>query len=224
MNPDPRLRKTRSKPRQRVHLKIWKRQNGRCKNCGDQVAIVREIQKQFTITAKPKSYVCWLDNKGNTRRRKVSTIDHITPRWAGGTNKQENLQVLCYQCNHEKAIEETDQFRKHKRGICRKCGAKCTPMKRKCDRCRNRGNNTSRQWNVIIELLDHRGEMNGLEMIKARPAVLKRGTIYITLNRMEEHGVISSRYVEGERRSYRLTDGTKEPFSPPKGWPLTGTT
>jgi len=32
-----------------------------------------------------------------------ATIDHVIPRSLGGTNKEDNLQLLCKECNEEKA-------------------------------------------------------------------------------------------------------------------------
>lgn len=46
---------------------------------------------------------------------------------------------------------------------------------------------------AILELLVVRGEAYGLEMVKASQGRLKRGTIYVTLNRMEEKGYVESR-------------------------------
>jgi DNA-binding PadR family transcriptional regulator len=41
---------------------------------------------------------------------------------------------------------------------------------------------------AILNLLVTNGEMYGLEMVRALPSTLKRGTIYVTLSRMEEKG------------------------------------
>ena len=63
---------------------------------------------------------------------------------------------------------------------------------------------------LILELLSEHRELYGLEMIGASRGKLKRGTIYVTLNRMDEKGFVTSREVEAEgrgpaRRVYRLT-------------------
>lgn len=63
---------------------------------------------------------------------------------------------------------------------------------------------------VILDLLTEHREMYGLEMVEASRGRLKRGTIYVTLNRMEDKGFVSSREVEGEgqgppRMMYRVT-------------------
>ena len=50
---------------------------------------------------------------------------------------------------------------------------------------------------VILRLLENRGEMYGLEMVQTSPD-LKRGTIYVTLNRMAEKGYVDSRHEKEE--------------------------
>src|SRR5438876_3816468 len=46
---------------------------------------------------------------------------------------------------------------------------------------------------LILELLIGRREMYGLELVAASRGRLKRGTVYVTLGRMEEKGYIRSR-------------------------------
>jgi PadR family transcriptional regulator, regulatory protein PadR len=45
----------------------------------------------------------------------------------------------------------------------------------------------------ILQLLIAKGEMFGLEMIEASEDELKRGTIYVTLQRMGDKGYVESR-------------------------------
>jgi len=45
---------------------------------------------------------------------------------------------------------------------------------------------------LILGLLVGNGEMYGLEMVRHSEGALKRGTIYVTLNRMEEKGLVES--------------------------------
>lgn len=67
----------------------------------------------------------------------------------------------------------------------------------------------SRIEEVILRLLVTE-EMYGLQMVKASDK-LKRGTIYVTLHRMEEKGFVESRVMEEDagsdlpRRIYRVT-------------------
>ena len=46
---------------------------------------------------------------------------------------------------------------------------------------------------LILELLTTQEELYGLQMVAASKRKLKRGTVYVTLGRMEEKGYISSR-------------------------------
>ena len=51
----------------------------------------------------------------------------------------------------------------------------------------------SRKEMLTLELLISKGEMFGLEMVEASEGELKRGTIYVTLQRMSDKGYIESR-------------------------------
>ncbi len=46
---------------------------------------------------------------------------------------------------------------------------------------------------LILGLLGRSKEMYGLELVAASDGELKRGTVYVTLGRMEEKGFVSSR-------------------------------
>ena len=49
---------------------------------------------------------------------------------------------------------------------------------------------------LILELLSSADEMYGLELVAASRKRLKRGTVYVTLGRMEEKGYVSSRLAD----------------------------
>jgi PadR family transcriptional regulator len=51
----------------------------------------------------------------------------------------------------------------------------------------------SAKESLILELLVDGGELYGLQLVGASKRRLKRGTVYVTLGRMEEKGYISSR-------------------------------
>jgi len=53
---------------------------------------------------------------------------------------------------------------------------------------------------AVLELLVNKSEMYGPEMVNASPK-LRRGTVYVTLNRMEEKGYVKSRPVKEEGRA-----------------------
>jgi PadR family transcriptional regulator, regulatory protein PadR len=46
---------------------------------------------------------------------------------------------------------------------------------------------------LIIDLLGRSKEMYGLELVAASDGELKRGTVYVTLGRMEQKGLLTSR-------------------------------
>ena len=49
---------------------------------------------------------------------------------------------------------------------------------------------------MILELLVGAGEMYGLGLVAASAGALKRGTVYVTLGRMEDKGYVSSTLAE----------------------------
>lgn len=54
----------------------------------------------------------------------------------------------------------------------------------------------SAKESLILQLLSAREQMYGLQLVAASPRRLKRGTVYLTLGRMEEKGYITSRLEE----------------------------
>jgi PadR family transcriptional regulator PadR len=54
---------------------------------------------------------------------------------------------------------------------------------------------------VVLELLTRDGEMYGLELVSASEGALKRGTVYVTLGRMEEKGYVKARPEEPPLRA-----------------------
>lgn len=70
----------------------------------------------------------------------------------------------------------------------------------------------SRKELLILRSLIRRGESYGLELVKESGGELKRGTVYVTLSRMEDRGLVESRLEEAPagatgpaRRRYRAT-------------------
>lgn len=69
---------------------------------------------------------------------------------------------------------------------------------------------SQKEFVIMNLLIGARKEMYGLELVNKSDGALKRGTIYVTLNRLEEKGYIASRTedAEGEaipRRLYKPT-------------------
>ena len=65
---------------------------------------------------------------------------------------------------------------------------------------------------IVLDLLAERGELYGLELVEASEGRLKRGTVYVTLGRMEDKGYVESWQEERHpgaiglpRRLYRAT-------------------
>jgi PadR family transcriptional regulator PadR len=70
----------------------------------------------------------------------------------------------------------------------------------------------SRKEILILEMLLSKGEMFGLEMVEASEGGLKRGTIYVTLQRMADKNYVESREeprtmpeIGIPRRNYKAT-------------------
>ena len=51
----------------------------------------------------------------------------------------------------------------------------------------------SRTERAILELLVSEGELFGLQLVERSHGMLKRGTVYVTLGRMEDKGLVESR-------------------------------
>src|SRR5438067_7049304 len=70
----------------------------------------------------------------------------------------------------------------------------------------------SAKESLILELLTEHDELYGLQLVASSKRKLKRGTVYVTLGRMEEKGYITSRLEDAPadagglpRRVYRPT-------------------
>ena len=82
---------------------------------------------------------------------------------------------------------------------------------------RDRVPTLSGKEHVILELLGRSSEMYGLELVTESAGALKRGTVYVTLGRMEDKGYVTSRAEEDTpahgglpRRLYRATPYGRE--------------
>jgi DNA-binding PadR family transcriptional regulator len=74
----------------------------------------------------------------------------------------------------------------------------------------------SAKESLILELLIQETEMYGLQMVAASKRRLKRGTVYVTLGRMEEKGYIKSRL---ESRPLDATGPVRRLYQPTAlGW------
>ena len=51
----------------------------------------------------------------------------------------------------------------------------------------------SAKESLILDLLAHGDELYGLQLVAASKGRLKRGTVYVTLGRMEDKGYVTSR-------------------------------
>jgi len=64
---------------------------------------------------------------------------------------------------------------------------------------------------LILELLVGESEMYGLQLVAASRRRLKRGTVYVTLGRMEEKGFITSRLEDAPPEAGGLPRRVYEP-------------
>ena len=85
-------------------------------------------------------------------------------------------------------------------------------------------NSISAKEEIIMELLMEHCDLYGLDMVKKSPDI-KRGTVYVTLDRMEDKGLISSREVQPPkgsrgpaRRVYKLTGVGKRVLAAWQTW------
>ena len=44
----------------------------------------------------------------NDKRRSFLTIDHVIPKYEGGSDELSNLKVCCIDCNHKKGSKELE--------------------------------------------------------------------------------------------------------------------
>ena len=74
----------------------------------------RKIQgKKERIFNKCRGKCCFCGMRlqmENPDEKNYLTLDHIIPRCKGGSNKDENLQALCWNCNELKNQLDTDTF------------------------------------------------------------------------------------------------------------------
>jgi PadR family transcriptional regulator PadR len=70
----------------------------------------------------------------------------------------------------------------------------------------------SEKESIVLDLLTEHGELYGLQLVASSKRELKRGTVYVTLGRMEEKGYITSRLEDAPaemggmpRRLYQTT-------------------
>jgi len=71
----------------------------------------------------------------------------------------------------------------------------------------------SHKETLILDLLSAGDEMYGLQLVAASKRQLKRGTIYVTLGRMEEKGYVRSRLEDAPAASGGLPRRLYEPTS-----------
>ncbi|REJ75621.1 MAG: hypothetical protein DWQ47_09125 [Acidobacteria bacterium] len=71
---------------------------------------------------------------------------------------------------------------------------------------------------LVMDLLERNGEMFGLEMVEMSDGELKKGTVYVTLGRMVDKGLLDSRTEDedaasqGQKRLYLPTEYGKRVF------------
>lgn len=76
--------------------------------------LYRHIRDVVYMKTNGKCYYCGvaLNRPGwNGPKKKTFTIDHKTPKGAGGSNKLKNLVPSCKKCNNLKGMNDIDGFR-----------------------------------------------------------------------------------------------------------------
>ena len=92
-----------------------------CQLCGRECLLMRNIPllKHLGIYAHHNQYFIWTERiPSKIRKYGVGTVEHLTPRAEGGSNKVDNVVLACRQCNDERArvyeaklIEERKRYR-----------------------------------------------------------------------------------------------------------------
>ena len=92
---------------------IFKRDKGVCAACKTDVA---EIEKQIIDNPELQSLLLQVGFPEHAIKRAVEegrtlwNVDHITPKYAGGTDSPENLRTLCVRC-HSFLTREQARYR-----------------------------------------------------------------------------------------------------------------
>jgi len=80
----------------------------------------------------------------------------------------------------------------------------------------------SAKESLVLELLSQRGELYGLQLVTASKGRLKRGTVYVTLGRMETKGYVTARVEDAPEGAgglpRRLYDATPYGLRVLKAW------
>lgn len=76
---------------------------------------------------------------------------------------------------------------------------------------------TTRELFTLRYLIDN-GESYGLELVRGSNGLLKKGTVYVLLHRLEKNGLVSSRKKASqgrgpERRAYKVTGQGETAFN-----------
>ena len=84
---------------------ILKKQNNRCASCFVEITEANIVMEESKTTKEQDPYKPYFENPG-VQYWLSPEVDHIVPVSTFGTNRRENLQVLCKLCNQGKYIDD----------------------------------------------------------------------------------------------------------------------